>query len=177
MGSQEERQAWKRRRQRKPRAAQKGNHEGRPAWETRRQEQPRKEIMKGDKLGRPGGRGSQAHVPMLVATSRPKGAKANQPKKARKKEIVAAQNARICGFCCTVPQTRSSGNSVALLLSSTANLKSDIASASGSLLRLPTVSVEKWLLTGRIAKPMWDCASKASHMSTCHCINLPYCDF
>ena len=34
---QEGRQAWETRRQRQPRAAQKGNHEGRQAWETRRQ--------------------------------------------------------------------------------------------------------------------------------------------
>ena len=46
-----------------------------------------------------------SHWPMLVATSSPKGAKANQPRKARKKEMVAAQNARMYGFCCTLPHT------------------------------------------------------------------------
>ena len=78
---------------------------------------------------RAGGRGIQlfSYMFMLVATSRLSGAKANQPRKARKKEIVDAQKARMCGFCCTIPQTRSSGSSVALLFSSTANLKSDIS--------------------------------------------------
>ena len=49
----------------------------------------------------------------LVATSRPNGARANHPKKARKNEMVENQKARMCGFSCTVPQTRSSGSSVA----------------------------------------------------------------
>ena len=52
-----------------------------------------------------------------------------QGRRERKKEMVEAQNARMCGFCWTVPHTRSKGSSVALLFSSTANLKSDMADA------------------------------------------------
>ena len=57
-----------------------------------------------------------------MATSSDRGASANHPRKARKKEMVEAQNACMCGFCWTVPHTRSKGSSVALLFSSTANL-------------------------------------------------------
>lgn len=64
---------------------------------------------------------------MLVATSNPNGAKANQPKNARKKETVAPQKALMCGFCSTVPQMRINGSSVALLFSSVFNLKSGIS--------------------------------------------------
>ena len=64
-----------------------------------------------------------------MATSSDRGANANHPRKERKKEMVEAQNARMCGFCWTVPHTRSKGSSVALLFSSTANLKSDMADA------------------------------------------------
>ena len=39
--------------------SQKRNHEGRQAWKTRRQRLAKSEIMKGDKLGRQGGSGSQ----------------------------------------------------------------------------------------------------------------------
>ena len=45
--------SYETRRQRQPRAAQKGNHEERQAWETKLL---RRAIMKGDKLGRQGGK-------------------------------------------------------------------------------------------------------------------------
>ena len=65
----------------------------------------------------------------------PKGARANQPKKARKKEMVETQNALMCGFCWTVPHTRSNGNSVAWLFLSTAHLKSRWQKANSGIWR------------------------------------------
>ena len=43
--------------------------------------------------------------------------KTQRPRKARKNEMVLAQNARMCGFCCAVPPKRNKGNSVAFTVS------------------------------------------------------------
>mmetsp|Transcript_111144 Transcript_111144/g.208325 ORF Transcript_111144/g.208325 Transcript_111144/m.208325 type:complete len:86 (-) Transcript_111144:22-279(-) len=64
---------------------------------------------------------------MLFATSKASGAKANQPRNARKKEMVEAQKARMCGLDWTEPPILHSGSSVALLFALHANLYSGIA--------------------------------------------------
>ena len=50
---------------------------------------------------------------MLLATSKLSGARANQPKNAKKKEMVAAQKALMWGFSLTEPLMRSRGSSTA----------------------------------------------------------------
>mmetsp|Transcript_54285 Transcript_54285/g.168052 ORF Transcript_54285/g.168052 Transcript_54285/m.168052 type:complete len:216 (-) Transcript_54285:14-661(-) len=67
-----------------------------------------------------------SQISMLCATSSANGASANQPKKAKKNDMVAPQKARMCGFWSTEPVTLSRGNSVDLLFSSTAHLNSGI---------------------------------------------------
>merc|ERR1740138_557769 len=67
-----------------------------------------------------------SQTPMLDATSKPRGASANQPRKARKNEIVAPQKALMCGFWARVPLRRQRTSSVALLFSLVASTNSGI---------------------------------------------------
>ena len=90
--------------------------------------------------------------------------------------MVEAQNARMCGFCWTVPHTRSKGSSVALLFSSTANLKSDMANAARRFsaisleLLLSNVSLQEQTTKRCISRPIALVNSNRVPSSVCVCV-------
>ena len=87
-----DKQAWETRRQRQPRAAQKGNHEGRQAWEeTRRQRQPRA-VQKGNHEGRQAWETRRQQQPRAVQNGNHEGRQAWETRRQRQPRAVQKGN-------------------------------------------------------------------------------------